>query len=167
MFSPVQVQIELQRALALAVQETQVRSLGWEDPLEKEIAPHSSILAWRIPWTEALMGYSPRGHKLSDMTEWLSTHVHTILINLFWYFFMFWHTRSLKAGSNPDSLCSKGLHWNVGCARPHPPLNHLQFTLCVSDHLLSHIIVIYKTVLSILQDVSLISNSHSPTSTPW
>ena len=33
-------------------QETQVRSLGWEDPLEKEMATHSSILAWRIPWTE-------------------------------------------------------------------------------------------------------------------
>ena len=37
-----------------AVQETQVRSLGWEDPLEKEMATHSSILAWRIPWTEEL-----------------------------------------------------------------------------------------------------------------
>ena len=36
----------------LAVLETQVQSLGWEDPLEKEIATHSSILAWRIPWTE-------------------------------------------------------------------------------------------------------------------
>ena len=35
-----------------AVQETQVRSLGWEDPLEKEMATHSSILAWRMPWTE-------------------------------------------------------------------------------------------------------------------
>ena len=34
------------------MQETWVRSLGWEDPLEKEIATHSSILAWRIPWTE-------------------------------------------------------------------------------------------------------------------
>ena len=34
-----------------AVQETWVRSLGWEDPLEKEKATHSSILAWRIPWT--------------------------------------------------------------------------------------------------------------------
>ena len=34
------------------VQETWVRFLGWEDPLEKEIATHSSILAWRIPWTE-------------------------------------------------------------------------------------------------------------------
>ena len=35
-----------------AMQETQVRSLGQEDPLEKETATHSSILAWRIPWTE-------------------------------------------------------------------------------------------------------------------
>ena len=34
------------------MQETQVRSLGWEDPLEKEMATHSSILAWRVPWTE-------------------------------------------------------------------------------------------------------------------
>ena len=35
-----------------AVQETQVQSLGWEDPLEKRMATHSSIIAWRIPWTE-------------------------------------------------------------------------------------------------------------------
>ena len=35
-----------------AVQETQVRSLGWEDPLEKEMATHSSVLAWEIPWME-------------------------------------------------------------------------------------------------------------------
>ena len=35
-----------------AMQETQVQFLGWEDPLEKEMATHSSILAWRIPWTE-------------------------------------------------------------------------------------------------------------------
>ena len=34
------------------MQQTQVRSLGWEDPLEKEVATHSSILAWEIPWTE-------------------------------------------------------------------------------------------------------------------
>ena len=34
------------------MKETQVRSLGWEDPLEKEMATHSSILAWRILWTE-------------------------------------------------------------------------------------------------------------------
>ena len=35
-----------------AVQETRVQSLGWEDPLEKEMANHSSILAWKIPWKE-------------------------------------------------------------------------------------------------------------------
>ena len=35
-----------------AIQETQVQSLGWEDPLEKEMATHSSILNWEIPWTE-------------------------------------------------------------------------------------------------------------------
>ena len=35
-----------------AMQETQVQSLGWEDPLEKEMTTHSSILAWKIPWTE-------------------------------------------------------------------------------------------------------------------
>ena len=35
-----------------AMRETQVRSLGWEDPLEKEMATHSSTLAWKIPWTE-------------------------------------------------------------------------------------------------------------------
>ena len=36
----------------LAMQETWVQSLGWEDPLEKEMATHSSTLAWKIPWTE-------------------------------------------------------------------------------------------------------------------
>ena len=40
----------------LTVQETWVRSLGWEDPLEKGKATHSSILAWRIPWTVYFMG---------------------------------------------------------------------------------------------------------------
>ena len=41
--------------------ETQVRSLGWEDPLEKEMATHSSILAWRIPWTEEPGGLQSMG----------------------------------------------------------------------------------------------------------
>ena len=45
----------------LAMQETFVWSLDWEDPLEKGMATHSSILAWRIPWTRSLVGYSPRG----------------------------------------------------------------------------------------------------------
>ena len=43
------------------VQKTWVKSLGWEDPLEKEMATHSSILAWRIPWTEEPGGLQPMG----------------------------------------------------------------------------------------------------------
>ena len=49
--------------------ETQVRSLGGEDPLEKRMATHSSILAWRIPWTEEPGGLQSMGLKESDMTK--------------------------------------------------------------------------------------------------
>ena len=52
-----------------AMQETWVQSLGQEDPLEKEMATHSSILAWRIPWTEELGGLQSMGRKESDTTE--------------------------------------------------------------------------------------------------
>ena len=56
------------------MRETRVLSLGWEDPLEKEMATHSAILAWRIPWTEEPGGlHSPWGHKASDMTEAINT----------------------------------------------------------------------------------------------
>ena len=48
-----------------AVQETQVQSLGWEDPLEIGMATHSSILAWRIPWTEEPGGLQSMGSKRS------------------------------------------------------------------------------------------------------
>ena len=44
-----------------AVHETHVQSLGWEDPLEKEMATHSSIFAWRIPWTEEPSGLQSIG----------------------------------------------------------------------------------------------------------
>ena len=46
-----------------------VRSLGWEDPLEKVVATHSSIPAWRILWMKSLEGYHPQGRKKLDMTE--------------------------------------------------------------------------------------------------
>ena len=49
-----------------AMQETSVRFLGWEDSLEEGTATHSSVLAWRIPWTQS------RGSQRSDMTERLS-----------------------------------------------------------------------------------------------
>ena len=51
-----------------AMQETQVRFPGWEDPLEKEMATHSSILAWRIPWTEEPGRVQSIGLKESDPT---------------------------------------------------------------------------------------------------
>ena len=43
------------------MQETQVQSLGWEDPLEKEMATHSSTLAWKIPWTDEPAGLQSMG----------------------------------------------------------------------------------------------------------
>ena len=54
------------------MQETQVQSLGWEDPSEKGMATHSSILAWNIPWAEEPGGHSPWGLKEWDKTEWLT-----------------------------------------------------------------------------------------------
>ena len=58
------------------IQETWVQSLGWEDPLEKEMATHSRILAWKIPWTEKPGGlYSPWHCKELEMIE------HTSLIS--------------------------------------------------------------------------------------
>ena len=57
-----------------AVWEIWVQSLSREDPLEKEMATHSSILAWRIPWTEELGGLQSTGRKESDTTERLHFH---------------------------------------------------------------------------------------------
>ena len=54
--------------------EIQLWSLGWEDPLEQEMASHSSILAWRIPWTEKPGGL--QSMKLQRVTEWLRIHMH-------------------------------------------------------------------------------------------
>ena len=55
------------------MQETRVQSLGWEDPLEKGMATHSSILAWRLPWTQEPGGLQSMGSqsrtRLSDFTH--------------------------------------------------------------------------------------------------
>ena len=59
-----------------AMQETQVQSLGQEDPLEKGISTHSSVLAWRIPRTEEPCQLHSWGRK-RDMNEQLSTHILT------------------------------------------------------------------------------------------
>ena len=59
-----------------AIQETWVQSLSWED-LEKEMATHSSILAWKIPWTEEADRLQSMGSQESDMTEQLIIINHT------------------------------------------------------------------------------------------
>ena len=51
------------------MQETQVQFLRWEDPLQKEMATHSSVLAWRIPWTEEPGGLQSMGSQESDTTK--------------------------------------------------------------------------------------------------
>ena len=60
------------------MQETRVWSLGREDPLEKEMATHSNILAWRIPWKKEPGGLQSNESQESDMAEWL-THTHSIM----------------------------------------------------------------------------------------
>ena len=62
-----------------AVQETRVPSLGWEDPPEKEVATHSSILAWRIPWTEE-PGRPPFSMGLQKSHTWLSDLTTTVCV---------------------------------------------------------------------------------------
>ena len=61
--------IKYRKHLMLISNFTQIWSLGWEDPLEKETATHSNILAWKIQGWRNLAGYGPWGHKESDMTE--------------------------------------------------------------------------------------------------
>ena len=64
--------------------ETQVQSMGWEDPLGKKMAFHFSVLAWRIPWTEEPGGpHNPWYHKESDVTEQI-----TLSITLSTYIFL-------------------------------------------------------------------------------
>ena len=69
-----------------AMQETQVQSLDQEDPLEKEMATHSSVLAWRISWTEEPGWLQSTGHTESDITERFSMHACTVDVK--WYLIM-------------------------------------------------------------------------------
>ena len=63
------------------MQETQVTFLGWEDPLEKEMATHSSILAWRIPWMEE--AWQATVHGIARVGHDLATKPPTLYNNFF------------------------------------------------------------------------------------
>ena len=64
-----------------AMQETQVQWLGQEDPLEKEMASHSSIRAWKIPWTEETGGLQSR---VTKNKSWLREQAHSTIWEAFW-----------------------------------------------------------------------------------
>ena len=75
-------------------------SLGREEPLEKGMATHSSILTWEIPWTEEPGGYSPWSHKESEANEQLSTlfvYLYKVLIvvNIEWVFMIYQHIQAI------------------------------------------------------------------------
>ena len=84
-----------------SVRETWVQSLGWEDPLEKGKATHSSILAWRIPWTVQSMGSQRVGH------DWV------IFTSLFFVLILWWKNRlrnvvdSVQVQLSPEDLCGE------------------------------------------------------------
>ena len=77
-----------------ATRETRVQSLGWKDPLEKEMATHSSTLAWKIPCMRSLVGYSLWGLKELDTTEQLHFH-----------FIIFRSSPALPALLNYNDMC--------------------------------------------------------------
>ena len=62
-----------------AMQKTQVQSLGWEDPLEKGMATHSSILAWRIPWTKEPGGLQTGWDRLDGIIDSMDMNLSKLL----------------------------------------------------------------------------------------
>ena len=103
------------------MQETQILSLGWEDPLEMGMATLSSILAWRIPWTEDSGGLQSRGsqrvgHNWATNTSLRAAfclHLTTvkclsllILQEIAWLFFLYGGLTELLAGFSPLSMCN-------------------------------------------------------------
>ena len=72
-----------------AMRETWVRSLGWEDPLEKGLATHASVLAWRIPWTEEPGGLQSMGSKSQTQLSDLQFLELPFLIHLLYFFLKF------------------------------------------------------------------------------
>ena len=71
------------------IQEIWVRSLGWEDPLEEGMATHSSVLAWRIPWTEEPGRQQFIGHKESDTTEVTEHTCIYVYTNIYTHIYMY------------------------------------------------------------------------------
>ena len=98
-----------------AMRETWVWSLSWEDPLEKGRAAHSSILAWRIPWTVQSMGLQTAGHDSVSWTRLSHFHFH------FWYYGLHF---SVSVTNSPTHLGKPAEYGNFFS------LKILEFALC-------------------------------------
>ena len=106
-----------------AMQETQVQSLDWEDPLEKEMATHSSVLAWRIPWTEEPGGLV---HGVAKSWAQRATELPWEFIVFLWWCQVFlisldpcslvWVSVHLKDSFRMCGLISvsRDIHWGLG-----------------------------------------------------
>ena len=82
-----------------AMQETWVRSLGWEDALEKGMATHSSILAWRIPWTEEPGGLQSMGlHRVRHDSKTNTGVSHVTALEQCGYWLLVFHLVSVASG---------------------------------------------------------------------
>ena len=95
-----------------AVQETWVRYLGWEDPLEKEMATHSSTLAWKIPWTEEPGRLLSMGSQRVRHDWATSLHFTSLMIQI--NFFITTGT-SVKTFVDESELFAKLLHCPLHC----------------------------------------------------
>ena len=87
------------------MQETQVWSLGWEDPLEKGMATHSSILAWRIPWTEEPGGLQSMQLQTARHEWATNTHFHHIH-----HCFLSGPVQNLQTGLPASTLATSTMH---------------------------------------------------------
>ena len=98
------------------MQETWVPSLGWEDPLEEEMATHSNILAWKIPWTEKPGGLQPKGSQRVEH-NWVTKHAHREKVGLL--IIRHGSPRFLKSKSSSvtQTHCEQVSTWIV---LPHP-----------------------------------------------
>ena len=105
------------------MQEMQVWSLGWEDPLEKEMATHSSVLAWKIPWTEESGGLHSIGsyrirHNKSDLACMLSINGNSIAIIIVIQF--------ISVAQSCPALCDPMNGSTPGLPVHHQPLEFTQ-----------------------------------------
>ena len=90
------------------MQEISVQFLSWKDPLEEEMATHSSFLAWEIPCTEDRGKLQSLGCKELDLTEWLSTYTKTKIILLRYPITVMYNLKDEKVGKENKSITDWG-----------------------------------------------------------